>query len=81
MSHLKQHPVSDHNPHDRDHHGHNHDHHGHDHSAGPSARQRHVLSEALGGHFHDTSDQVDDALEDDAAGRRALLISLGLVEI
>ena len=77
MSHLKQHPVSDHNPHDRDHHGHNHDHHCHDHSAGPSARQRHVLSEALGGHSHDTSDQVDDALEDDAAGRRALLISLG----
>lgn len=28
------------------------------------------------GHSHDTTDQIDDALEADSAGRRALLISL-----
>ncbi len=31
----------------------------------------------LGGHSHDSADQVDDALEANAAGRRALWISLG----
>jgi cation diffusion facilitator family transporter len=36
----------------------------------------HAASEFLGGHSHDTADQIDDALEADAAGRRALLISL-----
>ena len=30
----------------------------------------------LGGHSHDASDQIDDALEANTAGRRALLISL-----
>ena len=30
----------------------------------------------LGGHSHDAADQVDEALEADADGRRALLISL-----
>ncbi len=33
------------------------------------------MSEAVGGHWHDAADQ-DDILEADAAGRRALLISL-----
>jgi Co/Zn/Cd efflux system component len=40
------------------------------------ARVRHAASELVGGHSHDASDQVDDGLEADAAGRRALLISL-----
>jgi cation diffusion facilitator family transporter len=31
----------------------------------------------VGGHSHDAGDQIDDALEADAAGRRALFISLG----
>ncbi|MEP7020280.1 MAG: cation diffusion facilitator family transporter [Pseudonocardiales bacterium] len=35
------------------------------------------MSELLGGHSHDAADQIDDALEADAAGRRALWISLG----
>jgi cation diffusion facilitator family transporter len=35
------------------------------------------MSDFLGGHSHDSTDRVDDALEADAAGRRALLISLG----
>lgn len=56
-----------------DHHDHDH---GHDHPAGGWARLRHGLSEMLGGHSHDTADQIDDALEANAAGRRALLISL-----
>ena len=56
-----------------DHHDHDH---GHDHPAGGWARLRHGLAEMLGGHSHDTADQSDDALEADAAGRRALLISL-----
>jgi cation diffusion facilitator family transporter len=30
----------------------------------------------VGGHSHDTADQIDDALEADSAGRRALVISL-----
>jgi cation diffusion facilitator family transporter len=37
---------------------------------------RHAVSEVLGGHSHDTADQIDDALEADSAGRRALVISL-----
>ncbi|MCK9924560.1 cation diffusion facilitator family transporter [Frankia sp. AgPm24] len=50
-------------------------------------RLRHRLSDLFGGHLfgrhlfgghsHDSADQIDDALEADAAGRRALLISLG----
>jgi cation diffusion facilitator family transporter len=52
---------------------------------GPAAREhghslistaRHWLSEMIGGHPHDAADQIDDALEADSAGRRALVISL-----
>ncbi len=39
-------------------------------------RVRHGISELLGGHSHDAADQIDDALEANAAGRRALFISL-----
>jgi cation diffusion facilitator family transporter len=56
-----------------------HDHHGpHDHGHPERiwSRLTHALSEAVGGHSHDPADQVDDALEADAAGRRALVISL-----
>lgn len=61
-------------PHDHGH-GHPHDH-DHDH-AGPFARLGHTLTHLTGGgHSHDVADQVDDALEADAAGRRALWISL-----
>jgi cation diffusion facilitator family transporter len=51
----------------------------HEHHAGSNgvwAGLRHGLAEAFGGHGHDAVDQVDDALEADTAGRRALLISL-----
>jgi cation diffusion facilitator family transporter len=40
------------------------------------SRLRHAFSDLVGGHSHDTADQVDDALTADAAGRRALWISL-----
>src|SRR5436305_9903678 len=53
------------------HHGHTHP---HDHAVRGWAR--HALSEVFGAHSHDPADQVDDALQADAAGRRALLISL-----
>ena len=57
-------------PHDHAHH------HGHRHGHG-SPRWLYPVLELLGaGHSHDAADQIDDALEADAAGRRALLISL-----
>ncbi len=43
---------------------------------GIGPRLRHALAQAAGGHSHDTADQIDDAVEADAAGRRALLASL-----
>jgi cation diffusion facilitator family transporter len=49
--------------------------HAHDRSSVLS-RITHTISELFGGHSHDAADQVDDVLEADAAGRRALLISL-----
>ncbi|HJQ07281.1 MAG TPA: cation diffusion facilitator family transporter [Nocardioides sp.] len=56
-------------------HGHGHGHHEHaDH--GIWARILHATSDLLGGHSHDAADQVDEALEADARGRRALWISL-----
>ena len=51
------------------------DEHGHDHGSG-LARLVHPVTELFGGHCHDSADQVDSALESDAAGRRALVISL-----
>ena len=59
-----------------------HDHHsrpqvrGHDHGSAAWFRLRHTASELVGGHSHDTADQVDEALQADTTGRRALLISL-----
>ena len=53
--------------------------HEHDHDQGGRGwvgRVRHALSEAVGGHSHDAADQLDDVLEADAAGRRALVFSL-----
>ncbi len=63
--------------HEYDHH--EHDHEAHDHKAhdhGLAERLRHTVSELFGGHSHDAADQIDDALEADSAGRRALIISL-----
>ncbi len=46
--------------------------HGHGHAQGPWAR----LKDAVVGHSHDSAEQVDEALEATAEGRRALLLSL-----
>lgn len=53
-------------------HDHDHDHHG----GGWWARARHAASDLVGGHSHDAADQIDEALEADARGRRALWISM-----
>lgn len=65
-------------------HDHGHDHpdepgHEHHHGDGPWSRLRHGVSHVLGAHSHDTADQVDDALEANAEGRRALWTSLALL--
>ena len=80
------HPIDHGHPHQHAHpngdHGHGHGHdsgHEHGHSHGDDGwwgRFRHAVSNAVGGHSHDTADQIDDALEADSAGRRALVISL-----
>jgi cation diffusion facilitator family transporter len=49
---------------------------GHEHEQTARSRFGHLMSELLGGHSHDVNDQVDDALEAEGAGRRALLVSL-----
>lgn len=56
-------------------HGHGHD---HDHEVpdGPFGRVGHAIAEFFGGHSHDAADQIDAALDANAAGRRALFISL-----
>ena len=59
-------------------HGHGH---GHEHGSSVWARVRRAVSGAVGGHSHDAADQVDDVLEADAAGRRALLISLAALAV
>src|SRR3954471_1523370 len=50
--------------------------HVHEHDGRAWHRLAHALSGAVGGHSHDPAEQIDEALEADAAGRRALLISL-----
>ncbi len=68
----------DHGHDDHDHGEHGHDEHGHgehghdDHGHGLLG----TLKGLLGGHSHDTADQVDSVLEADADGRRCLLLSL-----
>ena len=67
--------------HARDHnHGHDHDH-GHEHGSSGWSRIRHGASEILGAHSHDSADQVDETLEADADGRRALLLSLLILAV
>ena len=68
---------------DRGHdHGHGHDHDdGHSHGSSLWARGRHAVSELIGGHSHDAADQVDEVLEADADGRRALLVSLAALGV
>jgi len=53
--------------------------HDHQHDRSMPARLCHAVSEMFGAHSHDTFDQVDEALEADADGRRALLLSLAIL--
>ena len=79
MAHKLDAPAQHHDHHDHDHHNHDHHGHGHDHphaNASLPGRIWHAVSEVFGGHSHDAADSIDDALEADAAGRRALLLSL-----
>jgi cation diffusion facilitator family transporter len=69
MGHLRERSDPERSAQDRDHAE-------HDHPNRWWARIAHELSEAVGGHSHDAAEQIDDALEADSAGRRALLISL-----
>jgi cation diffusion facilitator family transporter len=55
--------------------------HGHDHGSSAWSRARHGVSEVLGAHSHDSTDQVDAALEADSDGRRALLLSLLILAV
>jgi cation diffusion facilitator family transporter len=57
--------------------------HGHEHEHGSSAwaRVRHAVSEVFGAHSHDSADQVDETLEADSDGRRALLLSLLILAV
>ena len=56
--------------------------HGHgDHDGGLWARVLHEVDEFFGGHSHDAADQIDETLEATDAGRRTLLISLGILAL
>ncbi len=76
--HDRQHEAGEDHHHDRRHEAGEDHHHDHGHGDGGSwwARGRHAISELVGGHSHDAADQVDEALEADSAGRRALLVSM-----
>jgi cation diffusion facilitator family transporter len=60
-------------------HGGHHDHEGRGSSA--LSRVRHGLSDLFGAHSHDVANQVDESLEANADGRRALLISLLILAV
>jgi cation diffusion facilitator family transporter len=74
---LMTHTLHQHDEHDQHHHDqHHHGEHHHEHADRWRGRLRHGLSGLVGGHSHDAADQIDDTLEANAAGRRALVISL-----
>ena len=61
-------------------HDHDPDHdHDHDHGSSIFSTVRHALYEVVGAHSHDSADQVDETLEANAEGRRALLVSLAIL--
>jgi len=73
---LRQHQHDSHGGSAHNHGGHDRHGHDHEHPTDWAGRLRHGLSELVGGHSHNAADQIDDALEANAAGRRALFISL-----
>ena len=63
-------------------HGHHHSHEAsREHGKAVVGRLGHAVSRLVGGHSHDAADQIDDALDADASGRRALLISLAVLAL
>lgn len=76
MTHKTSYADHAHDHHEHSGHEHDHKHGDHEHPSRWRDRLAHSLSEFFGGHSHDAADQVDEALEADSAGRRALLISL-----
>lgn len=68
--------ATDHDRHDADRHAAHAEQDHADHGSSVWSRVQHRVSELMGGHSHDAADQVDAALEADADGRHALLISL-----
>jgi cation diffusion facilitator family transporter len=75
MSHLTEATAAVFDHAHEDDHGHPHDHE-RDRPHGVWARVSHAFADVVGGHTHDATQQIDDALEAAAAGRRALAISL-----
>ena len=65
-----------HNQHEPDSHGH--DHEGHQDDSYIS-RLGHAIGEVFGAHSHDSNNQIDEALEANAEGRHALIISLAVL--
>jgi hypothetical protein len=63
-----------------DDHGPGHDH-GKDHGSSVWSRVRHGVSEVFGTHSHESADQVDETLEADSDGRRALLLSMLILAV
>jgi len=80
--HSHEHHPPPENPHPDHDHDHDHDHgngNGNGHGTSVGAWVRHAVSEVFGAHSHDVADQVDEALEADTDGRRALLWSLAIL--
>lgn len=71
--------TADRHDHDHDHDQHGPDEHEHDHGSSIWSAVFHALSELVGAHSHDSADQVDETLEANAEGRRALLVSLAIL--
>jgi cation diffusion facilitator family transporter len=61
--------------------GHEHAGHEHDHGSSVWSRVGHGVTDVFAAHSHDSADQVDETLEADADGRRALLLSLLILAV
>ena len=71
--------TADRHDHDHDHDQHGPDEHEHEHGSSIWSAVFHALSELVGAHSHDSADQIDETLEANAEGRRALLVSLAIL--
>ncbi|MGN6612723.1 MAG: cation diffusion facilitator family transporter [Angustibacter sp.] len=82
MTHELAKAQGSHDDHDDHLHDHDHDHDHHDHPTTWWGRIAHGALELFGaGHSHDAADQVDEALEADSRGRRALWLSLAALAV